>query len=67
MHIHNQINKDILFKAHIIKISKDRAIINAGRQSGIKLKDVFVILKKKKYNLEFDRATFFYNSKDITA
>ncbi len=63
--IHNRLNNDIIFKSHIIKISKDRAIINAGRQSGIKLKDVFVILKNKEYNLEFDRATFFYNSNDI--
>ena len=63
--IYNKINQDILFKSHIIKISKNRAIINAGRQSGIKLKDVFVILKKRDYNLEFDRATFFYNSNDI--
>ena len=65
LNIHNKINQDIMFKAHIIKISKNRAIINAGRQSGIKLKDIFVILRKKDYKLEFDRATFFYNSKDI--
>lgn len=65
LYLQRQLNNDILFRAHIIKISKDRAIINAGRQSGIKLKDILVILKNREYNLEFDRATYLYGANDI--
>ena len=63
--VQKKLNESIIFKAHIIKISKDRAIINAGRQSGIKLKDNFVILKKKSYPIEFNRSNFIYDVGDI--
>ena len=63
--IHKKLNKDILFKAHILKISRDRALINAGRQSGVKLKDNLIILRKKDYPIEFLRTDFIYTKDDI--
>lgn len=57
--------RDIPFKTHIIKISGDKGIINAGRNSGIKLKDKFWILKPQNYQIELDRAYFIYNYDDI--
>lgn len=60
-----RLDKDIPFRAHILKINKDKAIINAGRRSGIKLKDSFVILNKKNYIIEMDRSNFIYSSDDV--
>ncbi len=65
INILKKVDSDIPFKAEIIKISKDRAIINAGKRSGLKLKDSFVILKNKNYPIEFKRGRFIYNSDDI--
>jgi tetratricopeptide (TPR) repeat protein len=61
----DKLNSDMMFKANIIKKSKDRAIINAGKRLGIKLKDKFVILANKYYNIEFNRSVYVYNSSDI--
>lgn len=65
INILKKLDNDIPFKAEIIKISKDRAIINAGKRSGLKLKDSFVILKNKNYLIEFKRGSLLYNSEDI--
>ena len=64
-HLLTSVDNDISFKAHILKISKDRAIINAGRKSGVNLKDRFIILQNKEYPIELNRASFIYNFNDI--
>lgn len=61
----NKINNIIPFSAKIIKIKGDRAIINAGRRSGIKLKDGFYILKNKRYPLELGRVRMLYTTDDV--
>ncbi len=58
---------NIPFVAHVVKISNNRAIINAGRRSGLALKDKFIIVQKKNYPIEIDRAKFLINSNDIKA
>lgn len=63
--LHNKVNQDIPFKAHIIKISKNKALINAGRRSDIALKDEFLILKKKNYPIEFDNSEIIFSNDDI--
>lgn len=60
-----EINKDIVFKAHIVKMNKNKAIINAGRNKNIKLKDEFIILKKKNYQVEFASSKYLYSSSDV--
>jgi len=65
INILKKVDNDIPFKAEIIKISKDRAIINAGKRSGLKLKDSFIILKNKNYPIEFKRGSYIYTSDDI--
>ncbi|MBQ2124997.1 MAG: hypothetical protein II196_04305, partial [Spirochaetales bacterium] len=47
-----QMDSVIPFRAALIKISGDRAIINAGRRSGVKLKDTYRIVKNQKYPLQ---------------
>jgi|GEM_PF-1341526 len=61
----DNLNDDLTFKSHILKISKDSALINAGRRSGIKLKDKFVIIDKKDYYIDFNKTTYRYSSNDI--
>lgn len=60
-----KLDQDIPFKGHILKISGSRALINAGRQSGVKLKDKLLILKKKTYNMEINRSNYIYSGDDI--
>lgn len=47
-----QMDSVIPFRAALIKISGDRAIINAGRRSRVKLKDTYRIVKNQKYPLQ---------------
>ena len=58
-------SRDIPFRAHILKIKNDVAVINAGRRSGLKLRDNFVILSNKDYPIEIDRAKFIYTSGNV--
>ena len=60
-----KLDMDIPFKAHILKISNNKAIINAGRKSGIKLKDAFYIIANKDYMIEMKRANLIYSREDI--
>ncbi|HOV13638.1 MAG TPA: tetratricopeptide repeat protein, partial [Spirochaetota bacterium] len=60
-----KVDNDIPFKARIIKIANNKAIINAGRRSGIKLKDAFYILSNKEYLIEMKRSNFIYTQNDI--
>ncbi|OHD19765.1 MAG: hypothetical protein A2086_10440 [Spirochaetes bacterium GWD1_27_9] len=60
-----RIDTDMPFKAHIIKISNDKALINAGRRAGINLKDNFLIITNQSYNIEMARPNFIYNNEDI--
>lgn len=62
-----EINKDIPFSSNIIKINKNKAIINAGRSKNVKLNDELLILRKNSYPLEFARCNYLYNSNDIKA
>jgi tetratricopeptide (TPR) repeat protein len=56
---------DIPFRCHIVKIKNDVAVINAGRRSGLKLKDNFIILANGEYPIEIDRARFIYSPENV--
>jgi tetratricopeptide (TPR) repeat protein len=56
---------DIPFRSHILKIKNDVAVINAGRRSGLKLKDSFMILANDSYTIEIDRAKFIYLPENV--
>lgn len=65
--LNENLNKDIPFKAHILKTLDNKAIINSGRYSGLKLKDKIVILNKNEYLIEFSRGSYIYSSDDVKA
>ncbi len=57
--------KFIPFRSKIVKISNNRAIINAGRYNNLKLKDRLLVIQNKNYPIEFKRSRFIYNKEDI--
>jgi tetratricopeptide (TPR) repeat protein len=61
----DSLHKDIPFRAHILKIRGDRAVINAGRRSGLKLRDKMLILENGEYSIELDRASLLYDSSRV--
>jgi hypothetical protein len=60
-----KLTSDIPFSARIIKISGKKALINAGRRSGVSLKSEFVILTNQDYEIEINRSKLIYRSEDI--
>ncbi|MCG8570557.1 MAG: tetratricopeptide repeat protein [Spirochaetes bacterium] len=59
------VDQDIPFRAHILKISGNMALINSGRRGGIQLKDKFLILKNTTYSLEDSRINWLFEDSDI--
>jgi len=57
--------QDVPFRAHILKIIGDKALINSGKRSSVKLRTNLIILKNKKYNIDLNRAKFIYNNTDV--
>ena len=60
-----KINEDIPFRAHIVKISGSKALINAGKRSGLKPKTKLIILQNGEYPAELTRSRFLYNTDNI--
>lgn len=61
----SQLEGVVPFGAKLIKVSGDRAIINAGRKSGVKLKDTYYIIKNKRYQLQPESCDFLVEKGDI--
>ncbi len=61
----DQIADDIPFRARIIGIKDNRALINAGRYSGLRLRDRFIVLSNREYQIEFARGKYIYNDNDV--
>lgn len=60
-----KLSEDVPFRAHIVKIMGDKALINLGKRSSVKLKTNLNILKNKEYNIDLNRAKFIYNTTDV--
>jgi len=56
---------DVPFRAHILKIIGDKALINSGKRASVKLKTDLIILKNKQYNIDLNRAKLIYNTADV--
>ena len=61
----SKFNEDIPFKAHIVKISGNKAIINAGKRSNLKPKNKLIILANGSYPLELSRSKYLYGASDV--
>ena len=60
-----QLDSVIPFRAKLLKISDDKAIINAGRRSGVKLKDSYYIIKNQKYPLQMGTVKYLVDKNSI--
>lgn len=60
-----QMDSVIPFRASLLKISDDRAVINAGRRSGVKLKDSYYIIKNQKYPLQMGTVKYLVDKNSI--
>ncbi len=60
-----QMDSVIPFRAALLKISGDRAVINAGRRSGVKLKDTYYVIKNQKYPLQMGTSGYLIDKKSI--
>lgn len=60
-----QMDSVIPFRATLLKISGNRAVINAGRRSGVKLKDTYYIIKNQRYPLQIGTTGYLVDKKSI--